>query len=173
MKFVVFVLFAFQQFSISEALVLANLYPFGACNEGETWLRHHDDASSGEIPISMPFPFFGQKYNSVYVSMMHVNVSWLHHLIILVKKIVVGTAYNEGEHPYQSTFFIVTHTTLLKILLINILGLLRRDCEKCPQTSNEGMKINARKYKIIIQFLNVWYPMLPECSYLDSMNIIQ
>lgn len=44
---------------------------------------------------------------------------------------------------------------------------------KCPQTSNEGMKINARKYKIMIQFLNVWYPMLPECSYLDSMNIIQ
>lgn len=105
----------------------------------------------------MPFPFFGQKYNSVYVSMMHVNVSWLHHLIILVKKIVVGTEYNEGEHPNH----------------INILGLLRRDCEKCPQTSNEGMKINARKYKIIIQFLNVWYPMLPECSYLDSMNIMQ
>lgn len=57
--------------------------------------------------------------------------------------------------PTSQHFFIVTHTTLLKILLINILGLLRRDCEKCPQTSNEGMKINARKYKIIIQFLNV------------------
>lgn len=152
MKYVVFVLFAFQQFSISEALVLANLYPFGACNEGETWLRHHDDASSGEIPISMPFPFFGQKYNSVYVSMMHVNVSWLHHLIILVKKIVVGTAYNEGEHPNQSTFFIVTHTTLLKILLINILGLLRRDCEKCPQQAMKEWKLTPGNIKLLFSF---------------------
>lgn len=74
MQLLVFVLFALKQFSIPEALVLPNLYPFGP-SEGDIALPHLGDGSSGEIPILVPFLFFGQSYDSLFVSEISILVS--------------------------------------------------------------------------------------------------
>lgn len=73
MQLLVFVLFALKQFSIPEALVLPNLYPFGP-SEGDIALPRLD-GSSGEIPILVPFLFFGQSYDSLFVSKISILVS--------------------------------------------------------------------------------------------------
>lgn len=63
------VLFAFCQFSILEALVLPNFYPFGQ-SEGDQLIPPNDDGSSGTVPISIQFPFFDQYHNSLFVSII-------------------------------------------------------------------------------------------------------
>ena len=50
-----------------EAAVLPNFYPFGQ-SEGDLFLPPNDDGSSGRVPISILFPFFGQYQNYLFVS---------------------------------------------------------------------------------------------------------
>ena len=50
-----------------EAIVLPNFYRFGQ-SEGDQLLPPNDDQSSGTVPISIPFPFFDQNHNSLFVS---------------------------------------------------------------------------------------------------------
>ena len=51
----------------SEAIVLPNFYPFGQ-SEGDRLLPRNDDGSSGMVQISIPFPFFDQNHDSLFVS---------------------------------------------------------------------------------------------------------
>lgn len=51
-----------------EALSTTEFYPFGSSTIDRK-LRPNDDDSSGRIAISVPFPFFSDKYNSLFVSM--------------------------------------------------------------------------------------------------------
>lgn len=44
-----------------------NFYPFGQ-SEGDRLLLKNDDQSSGSVPISIPFPYFDQYHNSLFVS---------------------------------------------------------------------------------------------------------
>lgn len=46
---------------------LDEFYPFGSA-AGDSYLPANDDHSTGSIPVSVPFPFFGSSYNSVFVS---------------------------------------------------------------------------------------------------------
>ena len=50
-----------------EAHKLLNFYPFGE-NEGDQVVPRNDDGSSGEVPISIPFPFFDHNHKSLFVS---------------------------------------------------------------------------------------------------------
>ncbi|XP_038073810.1 sushi domain-containing protein 2-like isoform X2 [Patiria miniata] len=43
------------------------LFPFGA-GEGDSFLPPNDDGSSGEIPITIPFPFFDHNHDSLFVN---------------------------------------------------------------------------------------------------------
>ncbi|XP_022088953.1 sushi domain-containing protein 2-like [Acanthaster planci] len=43
------------------------LFPFGA-EEGDVFLAPNDDGSSGEIPISIPFPFFDHNHDTLFVN---------------------------------------------------------------------------------------------------------
>lgn len=52
---------------LTEALVLPNFYPFGP-SEGEQIVQQVDDGSSGEVQISIPFPFFDQNHRALFVS---------------------------------------------------------------------------------------------------------
>ena len=52
---------------LAEALLLQNVYPFGA-SEGDQVVSRNNDGSSGEVPISTPFPFFDHNHNSLFVS---------------------------------------------------------------------------------------------------------
>ena len=63
----VLVLVLCQSVCLVEALVLPNFYPFGA-SEGDQLVPDVDDGSSGEVPISISFPFFGQNHSSLFVS---------------------------------------------------------------------------------------------------------
>ncbi|XP_078360273.1 sushi domain-containing protein 2-like isoform X2 [Oculina patagonica] len=51
----------------SQAIILPNFYPFGQ-SEGDQRLKPNDDESSGTVPISIHFPFFDQKHNSLFVN---------------------------------------------------------------------------------------------------------
>ena len=51
----------------SEAIILPNFYPFGQ-SESDLLLPINDDESSGTMPISIPFPYFDQYHNSLFVS---------------------------------------------------------------------------------------------------------
>lgn len=52
---------------LTEDAVLPNFYPFGK-REGDQVVPPNDDGSSGEVPISIPFPFFDQYQDSLFVS---------------------------------------------------------------------------------------------------------
>ncbi|XP_038073405.1 sushi domain-containing protein 2-like [Patiria miniata] len=43
------------------------LFPFGAA-EGDSFLSQSDDASSGAIPITIPFPFFDHSHDALFVN---------------------------------------------------------------------------------------------------------
>ena len=60
-------LLACNEILTSEALVLSNFYPFGQ-SEGDLLMPEDDDGSSEAVPISIPFPFFDQNQNSLFVS---------------------------------------------------------------------------------------------------------
>ena len=60
-------LLAHDEILTPEAVVLPNFYPFGQ-SEGDLLLPPNDDRSSGTVPISIPFPFFDQNHNSLFVS---------------------------------------------------------------------------------------------------------
>ena len=72
MKFSVFYItyFVYSCYQISfltEAVALSKFYPFGT-SEGDQIVTPNDDGSSGEVQISIPFPFFDQYHNSLFVS---------------------------------------------------------------------------------------------------------
>ena len=46
---------------------LSDFYPYGL-SEGDTALPVNDDDSSGEISISIPFPYFDRNHDSLFVS---------------------------------------------------------------------------------------------------------
>lgn len=46
---------------------LSQFYPFGSI-AADNNLPANDDGFTSSIPISVPFPFFGSSYSSVYVS---------------------------------------------------------------------------------------------------------
>ena len=46
---------------------LSDFYPYGV-GEGDTALPANDDGSSGEISISMLFPYFDRNHDSLFVS---------------------------------------------------------------------------------------------------------
>ncbi|XP_074609533.1 protein mesh-like isoform X5 [Acropora palmata] len=46
---------------------LSDFYPYGA-NEGDTFLQPNDDESSGEVEISVRFPYFDRYHDSLYVN---------------------------------------------------------------------------------------------------------
>lgn len=46
---------------------LSQFYPFGSTVADKN-LPGNDDGSTAGIPISVPFPFFGSSYSSVFVS---------------------------------------------------------------------------------------------------------
>lgn len=48
---------------------LRQFYRFGS-DEGDSILPSNDDESTPRIDVSVPFPFFGSSYSSIYVSML-------------------------------------------------------------------------------------------------------
>ena len=71
--FMPLVFFACCKFSFLEAVVLPDFYPFGQ-SERDQLLPPNDDQSSGTVPISIPFPFFDQNHDSLFVSIVISNV---------------------------------------------------------------------------------------------------
>ena len=71
MSFKVFViplvLLVSSEVSSTEAILLPNFYPFGE-SEGDLLLPPNDDGSSGTVPISIPFPYFDNNQDSLFVS---------------------------------------------------------------------------------------------------------
>lgn len=47
----------------------SQFYRFGSA-EGDKILPSNDDESTSSIDVSVPFPFFGSSYSSIYVSML-------------------------------------------------------------------------------------------------------
>ena len=54
--------------AVTASPARSNFYPFGE-SEGDQLLAKNDDQSSGSVPISIPFPYFDQYHNSLFVSM--------------------------------------------------------------------------------------------------------
>ena len=46
-------------------------------------LSPNNDGSSGEIPLSVPFPIFQRAYNSLYVSKLYFWI-WLHNIDCII-----------------------------------------------------------------------------------------
>ena len=68
------VVFSWCQISfLTEAIRLPKFYPFGT-SEGDQVVSRNDDGSSGEVQISIPFPFFDQYHNSLFVSIACFNL---------------------------------------------------------------------------------------------------
>ena len=61
------VLVFFLYINACVTVPLSDFYPYGL-SEGDTALPANDDGSSGEIQISIPFPYFDQNHNSLFVS---------------------------------------------------------------------------------------------------------
>jgi len=53
--------------TVTLASTRPNFYPFGE-REGDRLLPKNDDESSGSVSISIPFPYFDQYHNSLFVS---------------------------------------------------------------------------------------------------------
>lgn len=67
-KLVILLLFySFREIAALEAFELSNFYPFGV-REGDYVVPQNDDGSSGMVSISIPFPFFDQNHNSLFVN---------------------------------------------------------------------------------------------------------
>ena len=59
----------FLHISSCLTVPLSDFYPYGV-SEGDTVLPPNDDGSSGEIQISILFPYFDKNHGSLYVSML-------------------------------------------------------------------------------------------------------
>lgn len=57
---------AIMQSTSVTSYPLSQFYPFGSA-AGDSSLPDNDDEYTSSIHISVPFPFFGSTYNSVYV----------------------------------------------------------------------------------------------------------
>ena len=89
MKFIKFLappllLFIWGDIVVLQAIKLKNFYPFGQ-SEGDQVVPPNDDGGSGRVPISFPFPFFGQDHLSLFVSIVlfHENLIRSHSLSIM------------------------------------------------------------------------------------------
>ena len=89
MKFIKFLaapllLFIWGDIAVLEAIKLKNFYPFGQ-SEGDQVVPPNDDGGSGKVPISFPFPFFGQDHLSLFVSIVlfHENLIRLRSLSLI------------------------------------------------------------------------------------------
>lgn len=58
---------ALLQTTIISGYPLSQFYPFGS-TAADNNLPANDDGYTSSIPVSVPFPFFGSSYISVYVS---------------------------------------------------------------------------------------------------------
>lgn len=58
----------FISIAVTASPTRPNFYSFGE-SEGDQLLAKNDDQSSGSVPISIPFPYFDQYHNSLFVSM--------------------------------------------------------------------------------------------------------
>ena len=91
MKFINFLalpllFFIWGDIVVLEAIKVKNFYPFGQ-SEGDQVVPANDDGGSGKVPISFPFPFFGQDHNSLFVSidLFHDSLIRSHSSIIMDK----------------------------------------------------------------------------------------
>ena len=89
MKFINFLalpllFFIWGDIVVLEAIKVKNFYPFGQ-SEGDQVVPANDDGGSGKVPISFPFPFFGQDHLSLFVSIVlfHENLIRSHSLSIM------------------------------------------------------------------------------------------
>lgn len=92
---VLFVTFLWNhQFKVLKTEKLPRLYPFGG-NEGDQSVERNDDGSSGEVPLSIPFPYFDQNHKSLFVSIIllyHV----VHKAYVLYSTVI--TPATDAEH---------------------------------------------------------------------------
>ena len=51
------------------ALPLSEFYPFGEF-QGDSSVPANDDESSGEVQLSIPFPYFDKNHESLFVSIL-------------------------------------------------------------------------------------------------------
>jgi hypothetical protein len=61
-----FIILTFSHISVMHCYSLSQFYPFGPA-AGDSNLPANDDGSTSQIPLAVPFPFFGSSYNSIYV----------------------------------------------------------------------------------------------------------
>lgn len=54
---------------VEPAVPLEEFYPFGL-DEGDSQTIEQDDGGSGLVAISVAFPFFGERHNGLYVSIV-------------------------------------------------------------------------------------------------------
>ena len=59
----------FLHISSCLTVPLSDFYPYGV-SEGDAVLPPNDDGNSGEIQISILFPYFDKNHGSLYVSML-------------------------------------------------------------------------------------------------------
>ena len=83
MKFIKFLappllLFIWGDIVVLQAIKLKNFYPFGQ-SEGDQVVPPNDDGGSGRVPISFPFPFFGQDHLSLFVSIVLFHENLMRH----------------------------------------------------------------------------------------------
>ena len=63
----VWVALLFLHITPCSSVPLSDFYPYGV-SEGDTALPANDDSSSGEISISILFPYFDRNHDSLFVS---------------------------------------------------------------------------------------------------------
>lgn len=64
-----------QLITACSSLSMSEFYPYGVGN-GDTELPANDDGSSGEIPISILFPYFDRNHDSLFVSTVVSLICW-------------------------------------------------------------------------------------------------
>lgn len=71
---------------IATGYPLSQFYSFGSA-AGDNSLPANDDQYTSSIPVSVPFPFFGSSYSSVYVSIYKmISVSILYQVYTSLNK---------------------------------------------------------------------------------------
>lgn len=57
---------------LTTTLVLSELYPQGS--DQDRYLPREDDVSSHEIRLTTPIVFYGERYESIFVSKQQLNI---------------------------------------------------------------------------------------------------
>lgn len=102
---VLFVIFLWnRQFKVLKTEKLPRFYPFGE-KEGDQSVERNDDGSSGEVPLSIPFPYFDQNHKSLFVSIIllyHV----VHKAYVLYSTVI--TPATDAEHFLEMKLYLNT-----------------------------------------------------------------